>query len=66
MSLLECQPQPTQTGQLGKNSRSDVWIPQLFPQILSYLVEYTESPRAPLQLRSKLLRPYLGKPVVPA
>lgn len=30
MSLLECQPQRTQTRQFGKTNRSDVWI---FPAV---------------------------------
>lgn len=65
MSLLEYQPQPTQMGKSGKNNRSDVWIPQLFPQTISYQVECTESYRTQLRL-TKSFCLQLGKPVVPA
>ena len=62
MSLLESQPQPTQTGQFGKKkNRSDVWI---FPAVSADPVQpgraYIES-QGSATTKIKIIASLLGK-----
>lgn len=61
MSLLESQPQPTQTGQFGKKNRSDVWI---FPAVSADPVQpgraYRES-QGSATTKIKIIASLLGK-----